>query len=84
MTGIVRVIQRFVIVSNPFFIIGLYQCLIQKLPFLMVHIRYQQAEENMELLNFGGKLRFLNRCAIQQFVHRLVGSAYLHNIDTVF
>ena len=70
--------------GDPLGIVGLDQGFIQKLPFFVSDVGDQQAEKDVQLLNFGGKLRFLNRSAVQQFIHRPIGLAYLHDIDAVF
>ena len=82
--GIVWVFERVIVMGDPLGIVGLDQGFIQKLPFFVSDVGDQQAEKDVQLLNFGGKLRFLNRSAVQQFIHRPIGLAYLHDIDAVF
>ena len=70
--------------SDTFQGISLDQRLIQKLAFLMAHIRYQQRKENMEALDLRRQFRaFCPLIAVQTDICFLVGLSYLHDIDTM-
>ena len=67
--GIIRVCERVIVVGDPLGIVGLDKGLVQKLPFFVGDVGDQQTEKDVQLLNFGGKLRFLDRSAVQQLIH---------------
>ena len=48
----VRIRQALIVVGDALLVIGLYQRFVQKLPFLMCHVRNQQGKEDMEPLYF--------------------------------
>ncbi len=60
-----------------------HQGLVQELPFLVCHVRDQQAEKDVQPLDLLRQLREPDAGAVQQLVHRMVHPAYLHHVDTV-
>ena len=79
-----RVRQAFVVVGDAFLVIGLYQRLIQKLPFLMCHVRDQQGKEDVEPLYLCCKLRFFRLRAVQNVTGGGIHLPDLHDVDAVF
>ena len=82
--GVIRIIERDVVVGNAFPGVGADQGIIQKLLFLIGHIGYQKGEEDMESLDFGCQLRAFDTGAIQHFFHGLIYLADLQHIDAAF
>ena len=62
---VMRVGQAFVVVCDALLVIGLYQRLIQELPFLMGHVRDQQGKEDVEPLYLCRQFRFFRLRAVQ-------------------
>ena len=59
-----RVSQGFIFVGDPLPCIGFDQGLVKKLFFLMVHVRDQEGEKDMQLLDLGGKGGGIHRGAV--------------------
>ena len=75
--------ERFIVVRNALLGIGADHGFIEKLPLLMVHIGNQQAEKDVEPLNFGGKHGVLDCAAVELFIDRAVCLPDLHDVDAV-
>ena len=69
--------------GDTFGIVGADQSLIQQLSFLVRHIRDQQTEEYVELLDFGGQFGELDSRPVQKLADRPIHLADLHHIDAV-
>ena len=69
--------------GNAFCVIGSDHCFVQKLPFFVGHVRDQQGEENMKLLDFLSQFGQLDLPTVQQVICGLIYLANLHDIDTV-
>ena len=78
-----RIIQAFIVMGDAFLFIGLYQGLVQQLPFLMGHVGNEQGKENVEPLYLGGKLRFFRLRPVQQIICGGIHLPDFHDIDTV-
>ena len=78
-----RIDQGLVFVGDPFLCIGLDQRFIKKLPLLMGHIRDEQAEEDMQLLDLPGQRRVVHGRAVQQLIDRVICFPDLHDVDAV-
>ena len=69
--------------GDPFPGIGLNERLIQKLPLLVGHIRDEQAEEDMQLLDLPGQGGVVHGRAVQQLIDGVIGFPDLHDVDAV-
>lgn len=69
--------------GDALLVVGVDQGLVQKLALLMVHVRDQQAEKDMEPLDLLRQFRELDAGAIQQLVDGAVHLPDLHHVDTV-
>ena len=69
--------------GDAFLPVGQHQGLVQKLPFLVCHVRDQQAEKDVQPLDLLRQLREPDAGAVQQLVHRMIHPAYLHHVDAV-
>ena len=83
LTGIIRIIQRCVIMGDPFCVVGSDHGIIQELPFLVVHIRDQQAEKDMKLLDLLSQFGKLDTSTVQKLIDRLIYLPNLHDIDAM-
>ena len=78
-----RIDQGLVFVGDPLFGIGLDQRLIEKLPLLMGHVRDEQAEEDMQLLDLPGQCRVVHGRTVQQLIDGVIRFPDLHDVDAV-
>ena len=65
LSGVLRVFQRGVVVGDSLAVVGADQRIVQKLTLLMGDIRNQQAEKNMQALDFCRQFRQLNTWTVQ-------------------
>ena len=64
-------------------IVSADQRFVQKLTLFMAHIGNEQAEKDVQLLDFCRQFRKLDSGAVQEFIDRPINLADLHNIDAV-
>ena len=75
--------EGFVFMRNPFSGIGFNKCLIQKLFLLMIHVRNQEREEDMEPLDFGSQSGSIQCRSIQQFIDRIINFSDFHDVNAI-
>ena len=81
--GIIRIVQGCVVMGDSFCVVGSDHGIIKKLPFLVVHIRDQQAEKDMKLLDLLSQFGKLDTSTVQKLIDRLIYLPNLHDIDAM-